>query len=29
MSDADFDRDSQAVLADLMAPKDRVEASAT
>jgi len=29
MSDADFDRDSQAVLADLMALKDRVEASAT
>jgi len=29
MSDADFDRDSQAVLADLMALRDRVEASAT
>jgi len=29
MSDADFDRDAQAVLADLMALKDRVEASAT
>ena len=29
MSDAELDRDSQAVLADLMALKDRVEASAT
>jgi len=29
MSDADFDRDSQVVLADLMALRDRVEASAT
>jgi hypothetical protein len=29
MSDADFDRDSQAVLADLRTLRNRVEASAT